>query len=131
MRRGDARKYKDYPELAKGQPTFTAINTPKAVRNWRCDLCGEIIPSGTRYLRYIHRIPFEIDDCAYHFQCFTIIQAYCRQTHRNSFINGWARVWAKRTLCRCKECKYPLHACPKIAKKVKFKKPKFPFEPEE
>lgn len=131
MRRGDASRYKGYPELAKKQPVFTAINTPKAVRKWRCEVCGEIIPIGSRYLRYIRRIPFQIDDCAYHFQCFALIQAYCKATGKRRFMNGWVRVWAKHTFCKCKECQYHLHDCPKIAKKIKFKRPKFPFEKEE
>ena len=129
MRRGNAKAYKYDPVLASKQPVFTAINTPKAVRPWRCEMCGEIIPTGARYLRYTHRIPFQIDDCAYHFQCFAIINAYCIQNRKKRFVNGWVKRWAIKTYCeRCKECSYHLHDCPKIAKKLKFKPPKFPFE---
>ena len=131
MRRGDASKYKDYPELAKKQPVFTAVNMPKAVRSWRCEMCGERIPVGSRYLRYTHRVPFEIDDCAYHFQCFAIVNEYCIQNRKKRYLNGWVRRWAIKTFCaRCKDCKHHLHDCPKIARKIKFKAPKFPFEKE-
>ena len=128
MRRGDASKYKDYPELAKKQPVFTAINTPKAVRKWRCELCGKEIPVGARYLRYTNRVPFEIDDCAYHFQCFAIINDYCKKRHRKHYLNLTVRQWAKRNYCKCKKCNSCLGECKKIAKILKFRPPRFPLE---
>lgn len=130
MRRGNAKLYK--PEAAIGRPRFKAIKTPIAVRDWKCELCGEIIPAGRHYLRYFDRRPLEIDDCPYHFLCWAIINAYCIQNHKDRYVNGWVRRWVKNTYCKgCKaHCKGIPH-CNIIAKAIKFTPPKFPFDPPE
>ena len=130
MRRGDASKYA--PEAAIGRPRLKRIKTPIAVRDWKCELCGEIIPEGRHYLRYYDRRPLEIDTCPYHFMCWAIINLYSLKTGLKRYTNDTVFAWAKKTYCtdcehRCKG----FHNCRWIAKAINFKHPNYPFDPPE
>ena len=129
MRKGNAKLYK--PEAAIGRPRFKAVKSLIAVRNWKCELCGEIIPSERHYIRYYDRRPLEIDDCPYHFMCWALINEYARVKGKKRYINGWVRRWVEETYCKgCKvhKCR-GIPYCKKIAKKIGYKAPVFPFDP--
>lgn len=130
MRRGDASKYA--PEAAIGRPRLKRIKTPIAVRDWTCEMCGEIIPKGRHYLRYIDRRPLEIDDCPYHFMCWALINLYSEKTGLKRYTNAHVRAWVKATFCTgCKHRCKGLHRCRWIAKEIGYTPPHYPFDPKE
>ena len=131
MRKGNAKLYK--PEAAIGRPRFKAIKTLIAVRDWTCELCGEKIPAGRHYMRYYDRRPLEIDDCPYHFMCWALINEYARLTGNKSYVNELVLKWVKETYCdgcKSRKCK-GIRNCRKIAKKINFTPPVYPFDPPE
>lgn len=110
--------------------TFHTTNTPVALKEWTCSLCGEPVEKGKRYVRYTWRKQYEIDDLPFHAECWSIVQAYCKAMDDNIFaiedINAWTQTLPHCIKCRTKTCHKS--RCKRMQKYVKHKPIPAPYD---
>ena len=102
--------------------TFHTTNTPFARKAWTCDLCGEPVPLGERYVKYTWRQTARIDTLNFHPVCWSVVKAYCKDNDTNIFSVEYVNDWRKERKV-CKQCTEDCHigSCQKIAKTVRHK----------
>ena len=112
----DGKEYTAYP-------TFHAVNTPVARREWTCALCGGKIALGERYARYTWRQKYHIDDLKYHYDCWQLLKFYCKKNDTNLYTAKKVVSWLKtRRPCRlCDKERCAIHSCERVRKFIGYK----------
>ena len=101
---------------------FYNSTKPKARKEYKCDLCGQIIHKGEVYHRYSGKYDGEFFDDKYHLTCQRIINAYCDEMNDREYDNDSIQEWLHDKYCYdCKDnedeiCDYMELSCPLIRK---------------
>lgn len=111
---------------------FYNYNTRTAKKEYQCDLCGEKINVGEKYVRYSGKYDGYMFDDKYHTQCKGIIDKYCRNQGEYEYDEWCVHDWLKEGFCDdlCNEderdeCSCMPYRCPKILRVL------FPEQPTE
>lgn len=92
-----------------------------------CQLCGEHIEEGERYLRASGKYDGEFYDSCFHCDCNYIIERYCRDTGEAEWDTDAIWEWLNDRYCRdCAhsayeddDCEFNVLTCPVIKRKMK------------
>lgn len=93
---------------------------PKARKEYKCDLCDQIIKKGEKYHRWCGKYDGDMFDDKYHQTCQKIISAYCDAMGDGEYDNDSICDWLHDEYCldcRCYEednCTFSPITCPKI-----------------
>ena len=101
-------------------PVFRTMFMPVARKEWKCNICKMPVEKNKRYVHYIDRRPHEIIRYRFHIECFSMVEAYCKEKNKTSFTPRTVQNWAKKTFCEnCNEdCS--IHNCKRIEGAVKM-----------
>lgn len=99
---------------------FFKSTHPTARKDYKCDLCNQIIHRGEVYHRYTGKYDGELFDDKYHLLCQNIINTYCSETGDNEYDNDSVYEWLHDNHCySCDnndECNKSVLICPLIRK---------------
>jgi hypothetical protein len=70
-------------------------NTPKARKAHKCDLCGQNIERGQRYVRWEYIMDGDFRSDAYHTKCAEVICIYLEDLGDDEFFPSEVHAWAK------------------------------------
>lgn len=108
---------------------FDNKKTPKARKEYKCDLCGGPIAIGERYVRHYGKYDGSIFDDKYHSSCDKVIDAYCQANDAYEYDNWNIQDWIADCLCcdLCTEeeydaCGQSYFRCPKVLCKLGIEK---------
>ena len=93
---------------------------PKAQKEYKCDLCGQIIKKGEKYHRWCGKYDGDMFDNKYHTACQRMISAYCHAMDDDEYNENCVCDWLHDEYCldcRCNEednCTFFETTCPKI-----------------
>lgn len=100
---------------------FYKSATPKARKEYICDLCGQKILKGETYHRYSGKYNGDMFDDKQHLTCRNIINAYCSAIGENEYDDDSISDWLHDKYCfDCKhydedDCEHPcVLDCPLI-----------------
>lgn len=96
----------------------------KARKEHKCDLCGQVIRKGEKYIRHSGKYDGDLFDDKYHLTCKNIIDAYCSDQGDREYCNDIVQDWLHDTYCLdCKhydyDCTFSELNCPFIQKHYK------------
>lgn len=78
---------------------FSSSTYPKARKEYKCDLCGEVIHKGEVYHRWSGKYDGDMFDNKYHPLCQRIINAYCEAVDEREYNHGSICDWLRDTYC--------------------------------
>lgn len=90
---------------------FARSELHRAKKEYRCDLCDEIINIGEPYLRYTGLYDDCFCDNKYHTECVAAISMYCKDTDSDEYSEDAINDWAYEKVCVnhiCYDCPYTM-----------------------
>lgn len=78
---------------------FYSINNPKAKKLYVCDLCGDRIGIGEKYVRNSGKLHGEMFDYKYHTGCHDIIETYCLEVADDEYDLESVHNWIREEIC--------------------------------
>jgi len=87
---------------------FDTKKTPKARKEYKCDLCNGSIAIGERYVRRCGKLDGSMFDDKYHTSCDGVIDAYCQDNDTYEYDEWDIQDWIVGCLCYdlCTEAEY-------------------------
>jgi len=98
---------------------FYKSTSPKARKEYKCDLCNQLIHKDEVYYRYSGKYDGEMFDYKYHLACQTLINAYCDENDDTEYDNDSIQDWLHDKFCfdcnqKRESCKQIEYSCPII-----------------
>ena len=103
---------------------FQNYSERNARKEHRCDLCGEIIRVGEKYIRFSGKYDGMMFDQKLHLLCNQIISEFCRANNEEEYSDDLVFDWVQYVVCsECEhssygdgkdDCETPISRCKKV-----------------